>query len=82
MDSAKRIREIEIALRHACYPVNLLHIFRTLFLRNTCEWLLLDSGKRLSNISLILEIFKKLLRRSLYVSEVVSGCSCSLLPVP
>ena len=32
---------IEIALRHECYPVNLLHIFRTLFLKNTSGELLL-----------------------------------------
>ena len=34
---------IEIALRHGCSPVNLLHIFRTLFPRNTSEWLLLKA---------------------------------------
>ena len=32
---------IEIALRHGCSPVNLLHIFRTPFPKNTFEWLLL-----------------------------------------
>ena len=32
---------IEIAFRHACSPVYLLHILRTLFLRNTTGWLLL-----------------------------------------
>ena len=32
---------IEIALRHACSPVNLLCIFRTLFLKNTTGRLLL-----------------------------------------
>ena len=35
---------IEITLRHGCSPVNLLHIFRTPFLRNTSEWLLLTSA--------------------------------------
>ena len=30
---------IEIALRHGCSPVNLLHIFRTPFSRNTFGWL-------------------------------------------
>ena len=29
------------ALRHVCSPVNLLHIFRTLILKNTSGWLLL-----------------------------------------
>ena len=32
---------IEITLRQGCCPVNLLYIFRTLFLKNTCGWLLL-----------------------------------------
>ena len=32
---------IEITLRHGCYPVNLLHIFRTAFPKNTSERLLL-----------------------------------------
>ena len=31
----------EIALWHGCSPENLLHIFRTPFLKNTSEWLLL-----------------------------------------
>ena len=32
---------IEITLQHRCSPVNLLHIFRTPFLKNTSKWLLL-----------------------------------------
>ena len=32
---------IEITLRHGCSPVNLLHIFRTPFFKNTSGWLLL-----------------------------------------
>ena len=32
---------IEIALWHGCSPVNLLHIFRTSFLKNASGWLLL-----------------------------------------
>ena len=32
---------IEITLWHGCSPVNLLHIFRTPFLKNTSRWLLL-----------------------------------------
>ena len=35
----------ETALRHECYPVNLLHIFRTTFLKNTSGRLLLRSQK-------------------------------------
>ena len=33
---------IEIALWHGCSPVNLLHIFRTPFPKNTSGWLLLN----------------------------------------
>ena len=33
---------IEITLWHGCSLVNLLHTFRTPFLKNTAEWLLLD----------------------------------------
>ena len=32
---------IEITLRHGCSLVNLLHIFRTTFTKNTSRWLLL-----------------------------------------
>ena len=32
---------IEVALRHGCSPVNLLHIFRTTFPKNTSRRLLL-----------------------------------------
>ena len=35
---------IEIALRQGCSPINLLHIFRTPFLRNTSRWLPLNVG--------------------------------------
>ena len=34
---------IKITLRHGCYPVNFLHIFRTPFSKNTSGGLLLDS---------------------------------------
>ena len=37
---------IETALRHGCSPVNLMHIFRTPFPKNTSEWLLLINSKR------------------------------------
>ena len=33
---------IEITFWHVCSPVNLLHIFRTPFLKNTSEGLLLN----------------------------------------
>ena len=33
----------KITLRHGCSPVNLLHIFRTAFLKNTSGWMLLQT---------------------------------------
>ena len=33
---------IEVALRHGWSPVNLLHVFRTSFLKNTSEGLLVS----------------------------------------
>ena len=38
----KQSNFIEIALRHGCSPVNLLHISRTPFTKNTSRWLLLS----------------------------------------
>ena len=38
---------IEIALRHGCSPVNLRHIFRTPFSKNTSRWLLLTDCKNI-----------------------------------
>ena len=35
---------IEITLRHECFPVNLLHIFRTRFTKNTSGWLFLSNS--------------------------------------
>ena len=34
---------IEITLQHGYFPVNLLYIFRTPFLKNTSGWLLLTN---------------------------------------
>ena len=44
------IKVHEIALRHGCSPVNLLHIFRTPFPRNTSGWLLLKDDIQLKKI--------------------------------
>ena len=43
-----RITLIEITLRHGCSSVNLLHIFRTPFLKNTFGRLLLDTLKNVA----------------------------------
>ena len=41
---------IQITLRHGCSPVNLLHVFRTLFTKNTSRWLLLYLGPCLCSL--------------------------------
>ena len=38
---------IEIALRHVCSPVNVLHIFRTPFSKSISGWLLLETATQL-----------------------------------
>ena len=43
---------IEIALRHGCSTVSLLHIFRTPFPRNTYGWLLLKHEDYRSKITI------------------------------
>ena len=40
---------IKIALRHGCSSVNLLHVFRTSFSRNTSGWLFLNFRKELEH---------------------------------
>ena len=47
---------IEITLRHVCSPVNLLHIFGTIFPKNTSGWLLL---------------FVVIIKKSLYASVFI-----------
>ena len=47
----------KIARRHGCSPVNLLHIFRTPFPRNTSGWLLLTVATlRLSSKILLFSV--------------------------
>ena len=48
---------IEIALRHGCSLVNLLHIFRTDFLRNTSGGLLLTFVLTMLQVHLHLQDF-------------------------
>ena len=40
---------IEVTLRHGCFPVHLLYIFRTPFPVNSSGWLLLSPSKFLCN---------------------------------
>ena len=44
---------IEITLQHGRSPVNLLHIFRISFRRNTSEWLFLKYSKKQSKLPLL-----------------------------
>ena len=64
---------IEIALRHGCSPVNLLHIFRTPFTKNTSRWLLLII---LTMASFVKKAQHKLsLKRSLTSEAPIQRCS-------
>ena len=58
---------IEITLRHGCFPVNMLHIFRTSFLKNTSIWLLLSLGRLRYNF------FRQrlLLIRTFFITNVI-----------
>ena len=47
---------IKITLRHGCSPVNLLHIFRKPFSRNTSWWLLLQEAIKGSYFQELLQI--------------------------
>ena len=49
---------IEIVLRHGCSPVNLPHIFRTTFSKNTSGWLLLEIASNMSYIQYLLQIYR------------------------
>ena len=48
---------IEIALPYGCFPVNLLHIFRTPFHKNTSGWLLLKPDNPIHYETFFLEGF-------------------------
>ena len=48
--------KVETTLRHGCSPVNLLHIFRTLFLKNTSGGLfllLLGTSRKLEDLDVV-----------------------------
>ena len=55
---------IETTLRKGCCPVNLLHIFKTPFLKNTSEWLLLY-------LETVLNQFWNKKRRSAYIPSLL-----------
>ena len=53
---------IEIALWYGYSPVNLLHIFRTSFPRNTFGWLLLSNAINLSHIFEVVQVTEAAIR--------------------
>ena len=59
---------IEITLRFRCSPVNLQHIFRTLFPKNTSGWLL--PNKKLSEST---KTQNKEVQRRLHSMEIIHG---------
>ena len=74
---------VETAVRHECSPVNLLHISRTLFPRNTSGWLLLIFCN-ISNFHK--EAFKKYVRSGFTSFDpsppFLLVCFCSFLSTP
>ena len=64
---------IEITLQHGCSPVNFLHIFRTLFTKNTSAELLLD---RYSNTILRFSTAQQTLSRTLDMVPYFSVKKC------
>ena len=67
---------IEIALRHGCSPLNLLHIFRTPFTRNTSGRLLLnDLTESITKLpSFFYDTSNKLRSPTHYFSHLVCNC--------
>ena len=57
---------IEIALRHRCSPVNLLHIFRTPFPRKTSGRLLLLLPKAVAQSCFVKKVFLKICSKFTY----------------
>ena len=71
---------IEIALRHGCSPVNLLHIFRTPFPMNASGWLLLSILDENNNQ---FQLFSKLhctLKKKIFMQNSHNTKQWSLLP--
>ena len=67
---------IEITLWHRCSPVNLLHIFRTRFPKNTSRWLLLDKVRELSKIGKVQKSRVYLLLRISRIIYLLELCIC------
>ena len=63
---------IEIAFRHGCCPVNLLHIFRTPFVKNTSVWLLLKISKSIGILYKSRDVLSKQCLNQLYFSFIHS----------
>ena len=63
---------IEITLRHGCSPINLLHIFRTSFPKNTSGWLLLNVAvKWLSSMIWLIKCCKIQQNNYLYFQRII-----------
>ena len=79
-DHMVKFINIEITLRHCFSPVNLLHIFRTRFLKNTSGWLLLNNVSDICSSHVSHVIHSKLSRFAYFqengnsVSRKYSNC--------
>ena len=62
---------LEIALRHGCSPVTLLHIFRAPFLKNTSGWLLLKSIMVVCLVHYCIKLYSDILQQNELVIEII-----------
>ena len=67
---------IEIKLRHGCSPVNLLHIFRTPFIKNTYGGLLLETPRGV--FKLLSNIYEEALSRKKFHYRKLTGSKIHL----
>ena len=62
---------LEIALRHGCSPVTLLHILRAPFLKNTSGWLLLKSIMVVCLVRYCIKLNSDILQQNELVIEII-----------
>ena len=70
---------IEITLRDGCSPVNLMHIFRTPFLKNTSGWLLLRKAQQVASAHSVINNWNVL--KSSYIIAYQNCQSSIKLPI-
>ena len=67
---SENMQQIYAALRHGCSPVDLLHIFKTPFPKNTPGWLLLKTTTQQPNYVFLNQCICRYFRVELFDSEL------------